>query len=244
MKIKSIPSWTGVLVGLLCAMSYILSFTGLHDLVLESQLYPAQLAWMWPVVLDGAIISFSLYVVWAIQEGVGKRYALGLVALATISSIAFNVIHAPADHLARVLSAFPPLLGFAAFELMMRMLNHYSTIRRSSAGVIEVTEDEIEEEDKNDVMQEIVNSLNRVERAGILPHRDKLNLRRSGVLDCHKKGMSPEEIAEQLDVTLQVVRRDLTYLTNNGMIDKKSKVGADQFWGGRDVGSHVMVKAD
>lgn len=114
----SISVLTALLVLFLASAAFVLSYDALHALALEKGIKPG-LAWLWPLTLDAFMISASLSVLRASLNDEGKVYPWALVGAFTVASIAFNVLHAPADLLARAIFALPPAVVFLSFELLM-----------------------------------------------------------------------------------------------------------------------------
>lgn len=120
-----------VLVLLLAAGAFALSYAGLKDLASTNGVNPS-LVWIWPLVLDGAIIVFSVCAFRAGLCGESIAYPMFLVVLSTIASIGFNVLHAPVPEGAyiwseaalvpRIMASIPPLALFLSFEVMIRQL--------------------------------------------------------------------------------------------------------------------------
>jgi hypothetical protein len=79
------------------------------------------------LLIDASLIVFSLAVVNAHlhTESTARQWAL--VALYTVATIAFNILHAPPTPLARVVAVIAPLSLFFSFETLMRMLKNSVT---------------------------------------------------------------------------------------------------------------------
>lgn len=120
---KIIQVSTSLLVAFLAASAFVLSYDALHKLALANGITPS-LAWLWPLTLDAVMIAASLIVLSRAMSGERARYALALVAMFTLLSIGFNVLHAsviPASlqvWIARAVFALPPIVVFIAFELL------------------------------------------------------------------------------------------------------------------------------
>lgn len=127
-----------LLVLLLAAGAFALSYAGLKDLASTNGVNPS-LVWVWPLVLDGAIIVFSVCAFRAGLCGESIAYPMFLVVLSTLASIAFNVLHAPVPEgahiwseaalIPRIMASIPPLALFLSFEVMIRQLQ--SQVRQS-----------------------------------------------------------------------------------------------------------------
>lgn len=115
---KIISLLSGLLVLFLAIAAFILSYEALRDLALQKGVKPS-LAFLYPAIIDGAVIVFSLSVLKANLDGKRGIYPWILVGSATILSVVLNIVHAPADFLARVLAAVPPLALFLSFEMFL-----------------------------------------------------------------------------------------------------------------------------
>jgi hypothetical protein len=118
---------TGALVAFLALAAFRLSFDALRDLAAANGI-ASQMAWLYPAIIDGAIIIFSLSVLQASLNRERTRYPWALVGLFTALSIGLNILHAPTAPLPRLLAAIPPIALFLSFELLMNQIK--SIVRR------------------------------------------------------------------------------------------------------------------
>ncbi|MCL4266089.1 MAG: DUF2637 domain-containing protein [Anaerolineae bacterium] len=118
---------TGSLVAFLALAAFVLSFDALRHLAAANGVAPG-MAWLYPAIIDGAIIIFSLSVLQASLNRERTRYPWALVGLFTALSIGLNVLHAPSNPLPRLLAAIPPIALFLSFELLMNQVK--SLVRR------------------------------------------------------------------------------------------------------------------
>ncbi|MBK9056029.1 MAG: DUF2637 domain-containing protein [Chloroflexi bacterium] len=125
-----ISTLTGVLVFLLAAAAFLLSFDALKHLAATNGI-PAGKSWIYPAIVDGAIIVFSLSVLQASLNRQHTLYPWILVGAFTVLSVILNIVHAPASFLSRVLAAIPPLALFLSFELLMGQIK--GIVQRSGA---------------------------------------------------------------------------------------------------------------
>lgn len=112
---------TGTLVAFLALAAFVLSFDALRSLAAASGV-DGSMAWLYPAIIDGAIIIFSLSVLQASLNREHTRYPWALVGLFTILSISLNILHAPTFPLPRLLAAIPPIALFLSFELLMNQV--------------------------------------------------------------------------------------------------------------------------
>jgi predicted transcriptional regulator len=118
---QTISTITGILVALLAAAAFWLSFDALRHLAAQNGI-EVSMAWLYPAIIDGAIIIFSLSVLQTSLNKEKAAYPWGLVALFTILSIILNITHAQPTFLPRVLAAIPPMALFLSFELLMNQV--------------------------------------------------------------------------------------------------------------------------
>lgn len=127
---KLISISTGVLVAFLAGGAFWLSFDALKDLAAGNGI-ASGMAWLYPAIIDGAIIVFSLSVLQASLNRDKTLYPWALVAIFTVLSVVLNIVHAPQDFLPRILAAIPPVALFLSFELLMNQVK--GIVRRAAA---------------------------------------------------------------------------------------------------------------
>lgn len=113
---------TVVLVLLLSVASFALSFEALSDLGARSGAIPSSKAWIFPLLIDGAIIIFSTAALRASIFGRVDRWSLSLVVVTTVASITLNIAHAHATVSSCLVAAMPPLLLGLSYESLLRQL--------------------------------------------------------------------------------------------------------------------------
>ena len=115
---RIISGVTGLLVLFVAGAAFWLSFDALRHLV-ESVGISESMSWLYPAIIDGAIVVFSLSILRANFNREKARYPWILVGTFTFLSVILNIIHAQQDLLARFLAAIPPIALFLSFELLM-----------------------------------------------------------------------------------------------------------------------------
>lgn len=115
---------TAGLVSFLAIAAFGLSFEALRDLAIVEGGMKPQVAWLFPLIVDGGIIVFSLGALRAgVTGGRDKRWFLGLVVVVTLFSVALNVAHAQEGIVSGMVASVPPVLLFLAFESLMRQIH-------------------------------------------------------------------------------------------------------------------------
>lgn len=128
---------TAILVFALAAGAFALSYDALRNVAAENGVTGWR-STVWPLLVDAALIIFSLAVVRNTLSGERTRWPWFLVALYTIATVAFNILHVPGnffripDAITRqIVAAVAPVSLFLAFETLMAML--IAGVRRSEA---------------------------------------------------------------------------------------------------------------
>lgn len=114
---------TGWLVGLLAIAAFVLSYNALYHVALENSI-PDDLAYIWPLLVDFALVVFSLAVLRASLLGERTVWPWALVLLFTVTTVAFNLIHAPSNRISQVVAAVAPVALFLSFETLMGMVKN------------------------------------------------------------------------------------------------------------------------
>lgn len=120
---------TAGLVFLLAAGAFVLSYANLWETALAYGL-SHRLAWIWPLLVDFALVVFSLAVVRASLHNERTWWPWLMVTVYTIATVTFNILHAPVNLTAQVVAVVAPVSLFLSFETLMSMLK--SGVRRNS----------------------------------------------------------------------------------------------------------------
>lgn len=122
-SVKFISVLTVILVTLLGLASFTLSFEALWHFARESGALSQERAWLFPLVVDGSIMVFSISALRSSIVGDDTRWAMSLVVFSTFASVVFNIAHAPRGIMPALIGATPPLLLFLSFESLLRQIN-------------------------------------------------------------------------------------------------------------------------
>lgn len=122
-SVRFISVLTVVLVTLLGLASFTLSFEALWHFAHESGALSRERAWLFPLVVDGAILVFSISALRSSIVGDDTRWAMSLVVFSTLASVVFNIAHAPSGIMPALIGATPPILLFLSFESLLRQIN-------------------------------------------------------------------------------------------------------------------------
>src|SRR3990167_2659990 len=122
-KINWISRLSAVLVFVLAVIAFVLSYNALNAIAVQSGVDP-RLSWMWPLVVDFAMIVFSLSIVRnsLLQEGTKWAWTLAIV-FASISLV-FNVAHAGDNLLSQAVFSLPPIALVLSFEVLMSQVKN------------------------------------------------------------------------------------------------------------------------
>ena len=125
-----ISTTTALLVSLLAPGALVLSYNALRGVATAYGLSGWQ-SYVWPLLLDFALVVFSLAVVRNALLRERTLWPWTLVGLYTAATVAFNILHAPDNPVARVVAVVAPLSLFLSFETLMAQLK--SEVRRHNA---------------------------------------------------------------------------------------------------------------
>lgn len=113
------------LVSLLAIGAFVLSYNALYG-VASSHGIPVKLAWIWPLLIDGAIVVFSISVVRASLLREKAWWPWLLVIVFTAGTVFFNILHfVPIDRpllVSITIAIIAPVGLVLAFETVMGML--------------------------------------------------------------------------------------------------------------------------
>jgi hypothetical protein len=121
--LRVISGLTIAMVSMLGVCSFVLSFEALRHFASESgALNPAH-AWLFPIMVDGSIVVFSISALRCSIVGDDTQWSMALVVLSTAASVLFNMAHAPGGFMPALIGATPPVLLFLSFESLMRQIS-------------------------------------------------------------------------------------------------------------------------
>ena len=122
---KRLTNLTAFLVFFIAAAGFALSYQALHAYALSNGI-GFNLAWLWPLVIDGFMIVISLSILRASLLEEPVKYLWGLAILATGVSIIFNIAHAPPTLAGRAVAMVAPVAMFLAFEVFILQIKRNS----------------------------------------------------------------------------------------------------------------------
>ena len=187
-------SWiSGIVVLTIAALSFVLSFHALSVLGVQSKAFPPELAWIFPLIIDGAIICFSLAALRAALEKEPTKFYSLLIVAATLSSVIFNVLSIEEGALGRVLAAFPPILLAISFETFLKQMG--IGLLKSKAA------------DRKRVAHVAKVSAGKKKASGT--KQEKVRQRQQRILELQADGKSNGEMAVTLNISERTLFRDL-----------------------------------
>jgi len=111
---------TVVTVALLALAAAVMSFAGLRELALRAG-YSEELAWLFPLIVDGLVVTGSLGVVAASLVGLKTWYSWMLTWIGVVVSVVGNVAVASDDFVSKAVHATPPIVFALAIEGLVRI---------------------------------------------------------------------------------------------------------------------------
>lgn len=116
---RIISIFSSLLVAALAVASFVVSYDALRSMATSTGAVSEGLAWLWPLLVDGALVVFSLAVVRNSLLGESAIWPMTLVVLFSALSVALNVWHAPGTLPARIIAAIAPVALLLSFETLM-----------------------------------------------------------------------------------------------------------------------------
>jgi enolase len=187
-------SWiSGIVVLTIAALSFVLSFHALSLLGVQSKAFPQELAWIFPLIIDGAIICFSLAALRAALEKESTKCYSFLIVAATLSSVVFNVLSIEEGALGRVLAAFPPILLAISFETFLNQMR------------VGFRKSQVAEKKKGAAIAKGAEGKKKAQRT----KKDGVKDRQQRISQLQADGKTNSEIAESLKISGRTLFRDL-----------------------------------
>lgn len=117
-----ISAMTAGLVLTLAAIAFTLSYNALRDVAVTHGV-GEWLSYLWPLLIDFALLVFSLAVLRANLRGERAWWPWALVGIFTLGTVGFNFFHAQADSIpVWAVAVAAPIALFFSFETLMGMV--------------------------------------------------------------------------------------------------------------------------
>lgn len=228
--VNTLTATVALMVLLIGAGAFTLSYDALYATGAAYGI-PTGKAWIWPLLIDGPLVVFTVaLLVSQIMRHSAKLWA-GLVILYTLATVGFNLSHAQPSPLGWTVAIVAPVGLLLTTEALRHLAKNIierqavvSTLAELSTtvdtrrtdldklnGQIEAARVQLQDI-RNGQIEEIsanVQDLNAARQA-------KMDTRRASVLSLLSEGMEPKDIANELNVTLRTIKRDITAL--NGQV--------------------------
>lgn len=189
---------SALLVLFLAGSAFFLSFESLKDLAVQIGVVE-QIAWLYPAIIDGAIIVFSLSVLRANLNRERTIYPWALVSIFTVLSVILNVIHAERDLLAQFLAAIPPVALFLSFELLLAQLKETAVRLETQKSLAEIVREVRKKEAELDaIVQERLERIAKLE--GEIGQLEKRKKEKHWEIQAQSNGQTAGEASETVTV--------------------------------------------
>jgi len=119
---------TAMLVTFLACSAFVLSYDALRSLSADNG-FDGWRSYLWPLTLDAVMIVSVLSVIRANVVRDKSWLAWCMVGGFTVASIAYNIIHASPNLLARSIASLPPLVVFLSLEMLSGQIRE--TVKRA-----------------------------------------------------------------------------------------------------------------
>jgi len=136
--------WTTIITGFLtfglAVAAFTLSFNNLTLLATEAGY---AIPWLFPIIIEGAVIVFSVRMLWNSLNGENSTWQWACIIGASIAATLFNVYHSNTESVvAMIMAGLPSILLLLAFETFISQIKKIT----SRAGLIQAIADLEEQE--------------------------------------------------------------------------------------------------
>lgn len=228
--VNTLTGTVALMVLLIGAGAFVLSYDALYATGAAHGLPPSKV-WIWPLLIDAPLIVFTLaLLISQIMRSSAKLWA-GLVILYTLATVGFNLSHAQQSPLGWTVAIVAPVGLLLTTEALRHLAKTIierqavvSTLAELTAqrdtltadldklnGQIERAQRQLEDIQAGQIgeISASVQDLNAARQA-------KIDTRRASVLSLLSEGLTPADIASELNVTVRTIKRDITAL--NGQV--------------------------
>lgn len=117
---RVIATTTAILTAGLAVSAFVLSFNSLTELAQQQGL---SVPVLFPLILEGGLIVFSLTALTRLLQGQSAKVQWGLVIGSSLAAMTFNILHAPHQTtLSRVMWAIPSVMLLLSFESVLSQI--------------------------------------------------------------------------------------------------------------------------
>lgn len=236
-KIKFISTLASWLVAALALAALALSYNALQAVAVQTGITGWR-SYIWPGLIDISLVVFSLAVVRNHLRGEPTRWPWFLVGLYSAATTGFNLVHAPANVTAWLTAIVAPISLLLAFETLMSMVK--SDVLRQAA-VVTLADLETQAAGLTDTRDKLTGQIERSQtrlaklkqeiRQAKRPdlasvqemnqaRQDKIQERRADVMSMLQAGRQAPDIANELDVSVKTIQRDIVALNGKGGVTK------------------------
>lgn len=228
--VNALTAAVALMVLLIGAGAFVLSYDALYATGLTNGI-PTGKAWIWPLLIDGPLVVFTVaLLVSQIMRSSAKLWA-GLVILYTLATVGFNLSHAQPSPLGWTVAIVAPvglLLTTEALRHLARNIIERAAAVQALAELSEFFDKRRADLDKLNGQIERARVQLDVIKAGQIEQnarsvtelneakQAKIDTRRASVLSLLSEGLSPADIASELNVTVRTIKRDIGAL--NGQV--------------------------
>lgn len=178
-------------------------------------------AYIWPLLIDGGLILFSLSVLYAHLRNESIILQWGWVGVFTIATITFNYVQAPNGIIAKAVAVTAPIVLVLTFERLMSMLR--SGVQRSDY-LSNLNTLQGESSQKQDEIEHLKAKVSRLKKQEKQLETTSIGTRQQRLLDILASGETNKtRIAEQLDVARSTVYNDIEVLSQQGLLQKNGQ---------------------
>lgn len=227
--VNTLTAAVGLLVLLIGAGAFVLSYDALYATGLANGI-PTGKAWIWPLLIDGPLVVFTLALLAAQLTRQGIKLWAGLVILYTLATVGFNLSHAQPSPLGWTVAIVAPVGLLLTTEALRHLAKNIIERQAAVGSLAELSNQlvtrradldrlngQIERAAAHlDALKSQAKSLSVQELQAA--RQAKIDERRDKVLELLGQELEERDIADQLGVSVKTIRRDIVAL--NGKVSE------------------------
>lgn len=232
--VNSLTATVALMVLLIGAGAFTLSYDALYATGAAHGI-PTGKAWIWPLLIDGPLVVFTLALLAAQLTRQGIKLWAGLVITYTLATVGFNLSHAQASPLGWTVAIVAPvgllLTTEALRHLAKTIIEHAATVQtlaelsvrteKLTADLDRIDRQKEKSQAELDALQAAIKAGKVEQKAASIQEMNaaraaKIEARREQVLDLLGQQVSQEEIASRLGFSVRTIRNDIRQL--NGKV--------------------------
>ena len=211
---------TAVLTLTIALIGFTLSYNALYNVALQNGV-PVNLAPLWPLLIDFALVVFSVSVLNSKVNHKRQSGGWALVIFFTLLTLLFNGVHSGIDNVnftsivRLIVASIPPIALFFSFERFMFQVSDNLSVKGDVKPDVKHT---------SPTVKELLNKQQEQMVSNVKPVKPVLTDALNVVVDSVKRGNNSRiNIAEDVNISRQTIGKRVKTLINNGVLSENGK---------------------